>query len=90
MRRRPDVRGSGAPEWSPARLLAALVVSAVVALAVLAGLVMAVAGGLIEEPDERDAARQAAAPSPDMSRQDALAAAPMLTADPNDALPGPV
>ena len=90
MRRRPDVRGSGAPEWSPARLLAALVISAVVALAVLAGLVLAFVGGVTEQPDERDAARQAAAPSPDMSPQDALAAAPMPTADPDDALPGPV
>ena len=90
MRRRPDVRGSGAPEWSPARLLMALVVSAVVALAVLAGLVLAVVGALSEEPDKRDAARQAAAPSPGMSRHDVLAAAPMSTADPDDALPGPV
>lgn len=90
MRRRPDVRGSGEPEWSPARLLAALVVSALVALALLAGLVLAVVGGLKEQPDERDAARQAAVPSRDMSRHDALAAAPMPTADPHDALPGPV
>ncbi|MCW2695960.1 MAG: uncharacterized protein JWR62_1045 [Modestobacter sp.] len=90
MCRRPVVRGSGALEWSPARLLAALVVSALVALALLAGLVLAVVGGLREEPDERDAARQAAAPSRDMSRHDALAAAPMPTADPHDALPGPV
>ena len=60
MRRRRDVRDSGAPEWSPARLLAALVVSAVVALALLAGLVLAVVEGLKEEPDERDDARQAA------------------------------
>ncbi|TKJ21220.1 hypothetical protein [Blastococcus sp. CCUG 61487] len=90
MRRRLDVRGSGAPEWSPARLLTALVVSAVVALALLTGLVLAVVGGLTEEPDERDAARQAAAPSRDMSRHDALAVAPMPTADPHDALPGPV
>ncbi|RBY91426.1 hypothetical protein [Blastococcus sp. TF02A-30] len=90
MRRRPDVRGSGEPEWSPARLLAALVVSALVALALLAGLVLAVVGGLKEQPDEGDAARQAAVPSRDMSRHDALAAAPMPTADPHDALPGPV
>ncbi|SOC46109.1 hypothetical protein SAMN05660748_0053 [Blastococcus aggregatus] len=90
MRRRRDVHDSGAPEWSPARLLAALVVSAVVVLAVLAGLVLAVVGRLTEEPDDRDAARQAAAPSRGMSRHDALAAAPMPTADPHDALPGPV
>ncbi|CCG02742.1 hypothetical protein [Blastococcus saxobsidens] len=90
MRRRPDVQRSGTPEWSPARLLAALVISAVVALAVLAGLVLAVVRGLTEQPDERDSARQAAAPSPGMSRQDALAAAPMPTADPDEALPGPV
>ena len=90
MRRRLDAHESGAPEWSPGRLLAALAVSAVVALALLAGLVLAVVGGLNEEPDERDAARQAAAPSRDMSRHDALAAAPMPTADPHDALPGPV
>jgi hypothetical protein len=90
MRRRPDVQGSGAPEWSPARLLAALVVSAVMALAVLAGLVLAVVGGLIEKPDERDAGPQVAAPPSGMSRHDALAAAPMPTADPDDALPGPV
>jgi hypothetical protein len=90
MRRRPDIPRSAAPEWSPARLLVLLVVSAVVALAVLAGLVMAVVGGLTQEPDDRDAARQAAALSPGMSRHDALAAAPMPTADPEDALPGPV
>ncbi|RBY95418.1 hypothetical protein DQ237_14250 [Blastococcus sp. TF02-8] len=90
MRRRLDVHGSGAQEWSPARLLTALVVSAVVALAVLAGLVVAVVVGLTEEPDEREAARQAAAPSQGMSRQDALAVAPMPTADPEDALPGPL
>jgi hypothetical protein len=90
MRRRLDVHGSGAPEWSPARLLAGFVVSAVVALALLAGLVLAVVGGLVEDRDERDAAQPAAVPAPDMSRHDALAAAPMPTADPRDALPGPV
>ncbi|MFP5370013.1 MAG: hypothetical protein ACLGI3_04605, partial [Actinomycetes bacterium] len=64
MRRRPDVRASGAPEWSPARLLAALAVSAVVALAVLGGLVLAVIGALTQdESDAKQAARQAAAPA---------------------------
>jgi hypothetical protein len=90
MRRRLDAHDSGAPEWSPARLLAALALGAVMALAVLAGLILAVIGGLRQEPDERDAARQAAAPASRTSRQDALAAAPMPTAEPDDALPGPL
>ncbi|WP_348633804.1 hypothetical protein [Blastococcus sp. CT_GayMR19] len=66
-------------------------ISSVVALAVLAGLVLAVIGALTQdESDARQAARQAAAPAADMSQQDALATAPMPTADPDDALPGPV
>jgi hypothetical protein len=68
-----------------------LVVSASVALAVLAGLVLAVIGALADnEFDAADGSRQATAPSTDMSQQDALAAAAMPNADPDDALPGPV
>ena len=91
MRRRRDVPGSGVPGWGPARLRALVVVAALVALAVLAGVVLAVVGVLTEEePDAADAARQGEAPSTEMSPQDALAATAMPTADPDDALPGPV
>ena len=91
MRRHRGVRESGVPEWGPARLLTLVVVAALLALAVLAGVVLAVVGTLTEEePNATDAARRGAAPSMDMSRQDALAATPMPTAEPDDALPGPV
>jgi hypothetical protein len=91
MRRRPNRQGSGTPEWGPARLLTLLVVSALVALAVLTGLVVAVIGALTEdEPGAAGAAAPAAAPPTEMSRQDALAAAPMPSAEPEAALPGPL
>ena len=91
MRRRRGVPGSGVPGWGPARLRALVVVAALVALAVLAGVVLAVVGVLTEEePGSADAARQGAAPSTETSSQDALAAMAMPTTDPDDALPGPV
>src|SRR4051794_20711539 len=91
MRSRRDVLGSGVPGWEPARLRALVVVAALVALAVLAGVVLAVVGVLTEEePGSADAARQEEAPSPETSSQDALAAMAMPTTDPDDALPGPV
>jgi hypothetical protein len=91
MRRRRDVPGSGVPGWGPARLRALVVVAALVALAVLAGVVLAVVGGLTEqEPGSADSARQEEAPSTETSSQDALAAMAMPTTDPDDALPGPV
>jgi hypothetical protein len=91
MRRQRDVRGNGAPEWGPARLLAVIVLSALVALAVVTGLVLAVVGALSgDEPDTTDVEPQAAAPATEVSQPDALAAAPMPTADPDAALPGPV
>ncbi|MGY5884176.1 hypothetical protein [Modestobacter lacusdianchii] len=90
MRRRPGARGSGAPEWGPGRLLVLIVLSAVVALAVLAGLVVAVVGRFVDdEPGTTDAPRPPA-PTTATSQQDALAAAPMTTADPDAALPGPL
>ena len=91
MRRRRDVPGSVVPGWGPARLRALVVVAALVALAVLAGVVLAVVGVLTEEePGSADAARQEEAPSTETSSQDALAAVAMPTTDPDDALPGPV
>jgi hypothetical protein len=91
MRRRRDVPGSGVPGWGPARLRALVVVAALVALAVLAGVVLAIVGVLTEEePGSADAARQEEAPSTKTSSQDALAAMAMPTTDPDDALPGPV
>ena len=91
MRRRAERPVRDTSEWGPARLLAVTVVTALVALAILAGLVLAVVGALNEhESDATGAERQAAAPSANLSQQDALAAAPMPTADPEDALPGPV
>ena len=91
MRRRRDVPGSGVPGWEPARLCALVVVAALVALVVSAGVVLAVVGVLTEEePGSADAARQEEAPSTETSSQDALAAMAMPTTDPDDALPGPV
>jgi hypothetical protein len=91
MRRRRDVPGSVVPGWGPARLRALVVAVALVALAVLAGVVLAVVGVLTEEePGSADAARQEEAPSTATSSQDALAAMAMPTTDPDDALPGPV
>jgi hypothetical protein len=90
MTRRTEHRGSGVPEWSRARLVTLAAVSALVALAVLAGLVLTVIAALTE--DGRGAVE--AAPQPplttQMSRQDALAAEPMPRAEPDDALPGPL
>jgi hypothetical protein len=89
--RRPGHRGSGTPGWGPARLLTLAVASALVALAVLAGLVLTVIGALTEaDPGAAHAEPQAAAPATEMSRQDALAAAPMPSAEPAAALPGPL
>ncbi|WP_369832179.1 hypothetical protein [Blastococcus sp. TF02-8] len=66
-------------------------VAALVALAVLAGVVLAVVGVLSEEePGSADAARQRDGLFTDTSSRDALAATPMPTAHPDDALPGPV
>jgi hypothetical protein len=91
MRRRVERRGSGTPEWGRARLLTLLVVSALVALAVLAGLVLAVVAALTQDaPGPADGAAQAAAPPTGMSRRDALAAAPMPSVAPEAALPGPL
>jgi hypothetical protein len=88
MRRRAERPVKDTLEWGPARLLVLLVVSATVALAVLTGLALPVITALTE--DEPDAERQAAVPTTEVSQQDALAAAPMPTANPDDALPGPV
>ena len=91
MRRHREVRGSRIPEWGPARLRALVGVAALAALAVVAGAVLAIVGLLTQEkPDSTDAARDRAAPSRHMSPQDRLAATPMPTADPDDALPGPM
>jgi hypothetical protein len=91
MRRRTERPAGDASEWGPARLLVLVAGSALLALAVLTGLVLAVIGALTgDEPDATDAARQAAAPPTEVSQQDALAAAPMPAADSDAALPGPV
>ena len=91
MRRRRDVRGSAVPEWGPGRLLTLVVAAALVALALVAGVVLAVVGVLSEEePGSADASGQRDGLSTDTSSRDALAATPMPTADPDDALPGPV
>ncbi|MCF6506703.1 hypothetical protein E9549_04685 [Blastococcus sp. MG754426] len=90
MRRHRDVQGSAIPGWGAGRLLTLVVVAALVALAVLAGVVLAVVGALTEESGSAHAARQGDSLSTDTSSQDALAATPMPTADPDDALPGPV
>jgi hypothetical protein len=91
MNRSQKHQGSGAAEWGPARLLTLLVVSALVALALLSGLVLTVIATLADDdPGPTDIASPAAAPATQMSRQDALAAAPMLPAEPDAALPGPL
>jgi hypothetical protein len=91
MRGRPEHESDGLPEWSSARLLAVALLSALAALAVLVGVVLAVVAALgDDEPAAPPAGREAPAPSVTASRQDALAAAPMPAADPGDALPGPV
>ena len=91
MNRRQRHQESGAAEWGPARLLTLLAVSALVALGVLAGLVLVVIAALTaDDPHPGDAAPQATAPATGMSRQDALAAAPMPPAEPEAALPGPL
>jgi hypothetical protein len=80
-----------APVWTPARLLAVLAVTAVVGLAMLAGLVLAVVaelGGDGRAPAAGQAG--ATASSPARTAEDALAAAPMASAAPEDALPGPL
>ena len=91
MHRRRDVRGSVVPEWGSGRLLTLGVLAALVALAVLAGAVLAVVGALSEEePGSAEAARRRDALSTDASSRDALAATPLPSGDPDDALPGPV
>jgi hypothetical protein len=90
MSRRLRHQESGAAEWGPARLLTLLVVSALVALGVLAGLVLAVIATLTDAPGPTDNAPPAAAPATEMSRQDALASAPMPPTEPDAALPGPL
>lgn len=83
--------GSGTAEWGTARLLALLVISALVALAVLAGLVLSVVATLTDDASGQvDTTPRVVAPATDVSRQDALAAAPMPAAEPGDALPGPL
>jgi hypothetical protein len=92
MRRRPErpVR-SDASEWGPARLLTLIAVNALVALAVLVGLVLAVISALTQDgPDAPEPARPAATSPAEISRRDGLAAAPMSSAEPEAALPGPV
>lgn len=93
MRRRPKGRVGGAAlaVWSSAKLLTLLAACAVAGLAVLAGLVLAVLAGLTDdEPAQRQGQTDSTTSSASGTRQDALAAASMPTADPDDALPGPV
>ncbi|SFP63200.1 hypothetical protein SAMN05660464_3771 [Geodermatophilus dictyosporus] len=90
MRRRKNHDADGSAEWSSARLLAVAVVSALVAVAVLAGVVLAVVAVLTDEAPTAPTAGRGALPPSTLSRQDALAAVPMPSADPDDALSGPV
>lgn len=90
MRRRVQ-RPVDESQWGPARLLVVAVVSAVVALAVLAGAVLVVVAVLTgDDPAGGERSSRPAPPSIEVSREDALAAAPMPTAEPDDALPGPL
>jgi hypothetical protein len=90
MRRRVQ-RPVDESQWGPARLLVVAVVSALVALAVLAGAVLVVVAVLTDDdPAGGERSSRPAPPSIEVSRQDALAAAPMPTAEPDDALPGPL
>ena len=78
-------------QWGSARLLVVAVVSALVALAVLAGAVLVVVAVLTDDdPAGGERSSRPASPSIEVSRQDALAAAPMPTGEPDDALPGPL
>ena len=77
--------------WGRARLLTLLAVSALVALAVLAGLVLTVIATLTDDDTgPAETTPPATAQATGMSRQDALAAAPMPPAEPEAALPGPL
>ncbi len=88
MRHRPDNDAEGSPEWGPGRLLAVALVSALLALAVGAGVVLAVLAALSGDDGDAPATGRAGPPAPvTVSRQDALAAAPMPDADPAAALP---
>ncbi|MGX5653232.1 hypothetical protein ACWKWC_00465 [Geodermatophilus nigrescens] len=79
------------PTSGPTRLLVLIVVSVLVVLAVLVGLVFAVVGALTgDQRNGAGAEPRAAAATPDLSQQDALAAAPMPTVDADAALPGPI
>ena len=90
MRRRVQ-RPVDESQWGPARLLVVAVVSALVALAVLAGAVLVVVAVLTDDdPAGGERSSGPAPPSIEVSRQDALAAAPMPTAESDDALPGPL
>ncbi len=88
MRHRPDNDADGSPEWSPGRLLAVALLSALLALAVGAGAVLAVLAALSGDDGDAPATGRAGPPAPvTVSQQDALAAAPMPDADPAAALP---
>ena len=90
MARRLNHRNDGATELGPVRLLAVAGASAFVALAVLTGLVVAVVTALMRDEPAASGTSSASTTPGAMSRQDALAAAPMPTADPEDALPAPL
>lgn len=90
MRRREGAQVGQAPDWGAAKLLVIAVISALVGLAVLAGVVLAVVAAIRDdEPAAPTTSVEEPGPS-SVSRQDALAAAPMRAADPDDALPGPL
>lgn len=89
-RQERQVGGAALPVWSPAKLLAVLAAGAVAGLATLVGLVLAVVAGLTDDEPTRSQGRPESTTSSAVTQEDALAAAPMPTADPGDALPGPV
>lgn len=90
MRRRAGRQETATTEWSPARLLVLAGSCVAVVLAIVAGLVLAVIAALAEDPDGGEASPVAGRATRSLSEQDALAAAPMPTAEPEEALPGPL
>lgn len=90
MRRRADNHEKAAMEWSPARLLVLAGSCVLVVLAIVTGLAIAVFAALHKEPDAGEARYAAGRAIRSLSEQDALAAAPMPTAEPEEALPGPL
>ncbi|SDG04566.1 hypothetical protein SAMN05660662_0127 [Blastococcus aurantiacus] len=84
--------GGVPPAWSPRKLLSVLAACAVAGLLVLAGLVFTLVGALRGDDPTRPQAQpdSRTTSSAAVTEGDALAAAPMPSAAPEAALPGPV